>query len=111
VPPDLLDRDPDLPPAFAREKFRRLRRVMDEHVGIKRDPADLRRALGVLRRLKGEVDAYVRTRTSQSLYELRNATVTALLVTRQALANGESVGTHYVADDTERDSTGSAAGD
>jgi L-aspartate oxidase len=111
APPDLLDRDPDLPPAFAREKFRRLRRVLGEHVGIERDPGDLRRALGVLRRLKGEVDAYVRTRTSRSLYELRNATVTALLVTRQALANGESVGTHYVADDAEPAEPGPAADD
>ncbi|MFW6000485.1 MAG: L-aspartate oxidase [Halorubrum sp.] len=99
--PDLLDRDPALPDDFARQKFRRLRRVMDECAGIERDPDDLNRALGVLRRLKGEVDAYVRTRTSRSLYELRNATVTALLVTRQALANEESVGTHYRVDQAE----------
>jgi len=43
----------------------------------------------VLRRLKGEVDAYVRTRTSRSLYELRHASVVALLVTRHALENDE----------------------
>jgi L-aspartate oxidase len=53
--PDLLDRDPDLPETFAREKFVRLRRVMEEHVGVERDPDDLNRALSVLRRLKGEV--------------------------------------------------------
>ncbi|MFB6074724.1 MAG: L-aspartate oxidase [Haloarculaceae archaeon] len=92
--PELLERDPDLPDRFARDKFRRLQRVMDEHVGVRRDPEDLHRALGVLRRLKGEVDAYVRTRTSRSLYELRNASVTALLVARQAADNDESVGTH-----------------
>ena len=94
--PDLLERDPDLPDDFARQKFLRLRRVTEEYVGLERDPEDLNRALAVLRRLKGEVDAYVRTRTSRSLYELRNATVTALLVTRHALENTESVGTHYV---------------
>jgi len=94
--PELLERDPDLPEDFARQKFLRLRRVMDEYVGIERDPADLNRALGVLRRLKGEVDAYVRTRTARSLYELRNASVTALLVTRHAIENDESVGTHHV---------------
>ncbi|MFB6302975.1 MAG: L-aspartate oxidase [Haloferacaceae archaeon] len=94
--PDLRDSDPDLPAAFAREKFVRLRRVMDEHVGLERDPADLRRALGVLRRLKGEVDAYVRTRTSRSLYELRAAAVTALLVTRAAAENDESAGCHHL---------------
>jgi len=101
APPELSDRDPALPDDFARQKFRRLRRVMDECVGIERDPDELRRALGVLRRLKGEVDSYVRTRTSRSLYELRNATVTGLLVARHALANDESVGTHYRLDGGE----------
>ncbi|MBP1922420.1 L-aspartate oxidase [Halorubrum alkaliphilum] len=108
---DLLDRDPGLPDDFARQKLRRLRRVMEECAGIERDPADLRRAVSVLRRLKGEVDAYVRTRTSRSLYELRHATVTALLVTRQALANEESVGTHYLIDGTESTEAGPAADD
>lgn len=92
--PDLLERDPDLPDRFAADKFHRLTRVMDEYVGVERDPADLQRAMAVLRRLKGEVDAYVRTRTSRSLYELRNASVTALLVARHAAENDESVGTH-----------------
>ncbi|MFB6281854.1 MAG: L-aspartate oxidase [Haloferacaceae archaeon] len=95
-PPDLRDRDPALPDAFAREKFVRLRRVMGEHVGLERDPEDLRRALGVLRRLKGEVDAYVRTRTSRSLYELRAAAVTALLIARAAAENDESAGCHHL---------------
>ncbi|WP_226010699.1 L-aspartate oxidase [Halomicrobium salinisoli] len=99
--PELLNRDPDLPDNFAREKFVRLRRVMDEYVGLRRDPEDLARAQSVLRRLKGEVDAYVRTRTSRSLYELRNASVTALLVTRAAAENGESVGTHNLVDAAE----------
>jgi L-aspartate oxidase len=94
--PDLLDSDPDLPARFADEKFHRLRRVMDEFVGLRRTPEDLQRAQNVLRRLKGEVDAYVRTRTARSLYELRNAAVVALLVTRAAAENGESVGCHYV---------------
>ena len=92
--PDLLERDPDLPDRFAEDKFHRLTRVMDEYVGVERDPDDLRRAMAVLRRLKGEVDAYVRTRTSRSLYELRHASVTALLIARHAAENDESVGTH-----------------
>ncbi|WP_415378822.1 L-aspartate oxidase [Halosimplex sp. TS25] len=92
--PELLDRDPALPENFAREKFVRLRRVMDEYVGLRRNRDDLGRAQAVLRRLKGEVDAYVRTRTSRSLYELRHASVTALLVARAAAENEESVGTH-----------------
>ncbi|MFC4407292.1 L-aspartate oxidase [Haloarchaeobius iranensis] len=94
--PELLDRDPDLPERFAAEKFHRLRRTMDEYVGLRRTPDDLGRAQAVLRRLKGEVDAYVRTRTARDLYELRNASVTALLVARAAAENDESVGCHYV---------------
>jgi L-aspartate oxidase len=95
-PPELLDSDPDLPPRFAAEKFTRLRRGMEEEVGIRRTPDGLRRATAVLRRLKGEVDAYVRTRTARDLYELRNASVTALLVARAAAENEESVGCHYL---------------
>jgi L-aspartate oxidase len=97
--PELLDRDPALPENFAREKFHRLRRTMDEYVGLRRTPDDLGRAQAVLRRLKGEVDAYVRTRTARSLYELRHASVTALLVTRAAAENGESVGTHNLVEE------------
>jgi L-aspartate oxidase len=94
--PALLDRDPDLPERFAAEKFHRLRRVMADFVGLRRTPSDLQRAQGVLRRLKGEVDAYVRTRTDRSLYELRNAAVTGLLVARGASENDESVGCHHL---------------
>ena len=101
--PDMLDSDPDMPEGFADEKFVRLRRVMDEYVGIRRTPDDLRRAAGVLRRLKGEVDAYTRTRTSRSLYELRGACVTALLVARAAAENGESRGCHHIEEGTTVD--------
>jgi L-aspartate oxidase len=113
--PELLERDPELPANFAREKFVRLRRVMDEYVGLERDPEDLQRAMSVLRRLKGEVDAYVRTRTSRSLYELRSAAVVALLVARQAAENDESVGCHHLVEDAATDggsdATESAADD
>ncbi|WP_299265911.1 L-aspartate oxidase [Halorientalis sp.] len=94
--PELLERDPELPERFAEEKFHRLRRVMDEYVGLERDADDLGRAMSVLRRLKGEVDAYTRTRTSRSLYELRAASITALLIARQAAENEESVGCHHL---------------
>ena len=109
-PPDLLERDPDLPDDFARAKLTRLRRVMDEYVGLERQPEELQRAMAVLRRLKGEVDAYVRTRTSRSLYELRNASVTALLIARHAAENEESVGTHHlVTASDESDTTATEA--
>jgi L-aspartate oxidase len=110
-PPELLERDPDLPANFARDKFTRLQRVMDEQVGIERTTDGLRRAQGVLRRLKGEVDAYVRTRTSRSLYELRSASVVALLIARQAAENESSVGCHYLTDsETTTDGGESASG-
>ncbi len=113
-PVELLTRDPELPANFAREKFVRLRRVMDEDVGLERDPDELTRALSVLRRLKGEVDAYVRTRTSRSLYELRNAAVTALLIARAASENDESIGCHHLISDTpavETDGCGNGSQD
>ena len=100
-PPELLERDPDLPANFAREKFRRLTRVMDEMVGIERSPSGLSRAQAILRRLKGEVDAYVRTRTSRSLYELRSASVVSLLIARAAAENEESIGCHYLVEEEE----------
>ncbi|WP_248518326.1 L-aspartate oxidase [Salinarchaeum laminariae] len=110
--PELLNRDPDLPERFAAEKFVRLRRVMDEYVGLRREPEGLRRAAAVLRRLKGEVDAYVRTRTARDLYELRNASVVALLVARAAGEREKSVGTHYLVEETESAATDpSHAGD
>ena len=93
--PELRNSDPELPENFARAKFDRLGRLMDERVGLVRTPDGLRRAQAPLRRLKGEVDAYVRTRTSRDLYELRNATVSALLIARAA-ADSESAGCHRV---------------
>jgi L-aspartate oxidase len=103
--PELLERDPDLPGNFARDKFRRLRRVMDEMVGIERTTDGLKRSQSVLRRLKGEVDAYVRTRTSRSLYELRSASVVSLLISRAAAENEQSIGCHYLVEDDTAEST------
>ncbi|TYT62038.1 L-aspartate oxidase [Natrialba swarupiae] len=103
--PDLLNRDPDLPERFAAEKFTRLKRTMDEYLGLERDPDEIARASAVLRRLKGEVDAYIRTRTARDLYELRNASVVALLIARAASENTESKGCHYVVDDAADERT------
>jgi len=74
---------------------------MDEYLGLERDPEEIARASAVLRRLKGEVDAYIRTRTARDLYELRNASITALLIARAAGENTESTGCHYVATDPD----------
>ncbi|MDQ2052558.1 FAD-dependent oxidoreductase [Natronolimnohabitans sp. A-GB9] len=98
---ELRDSDPDLPERFAAEKFTRLRQTMDEYLGLERDPEAIARASAVLRRLKGEVDAYIRTRTARDLYELRNASVVALLIARAASENTDSTGCHYVVDDAD----------
>jgi L-aspartate oxidase len=108
--PDLLDRDPVLPSGFAREKFVRLRRVMDENVGLRRTPEGLKRATAVIRRLKGEVDAYTRTRTSRDLYELRNASVVALLVARGAM-EADPVGCHALEEATSDEGDDADEGD
>lgn len=92
----LQNSDPALPDRFADEKFNRLTRVVSEELGLRRSQSGINSARGVLRRLKGEVDAYTRTRTSRSLYELRNATVVAILIANAAAENDTSVGCHYL---------------
>ncbi|ELY47667.1 L-aspartate oxidase [Natronorubrum sulfidifaciens] len=98
--PDLRNSDPDLPERFATEKAIRLKQTMDASLGLERDPDEIARASAVLRRLKGELDAYIRTRTARELYELRHACVTALLIARAASENPDSKGCHYVVADS-----------
>ncbi len=100
--PDLRNSDPDLPERFAAEKSIRLKRTMDKYLGLERDPDEIARASAVLRRLKGELDAYIRTRTARELYELRHACVTALLIARAASENPDSKGCHYVVTDSSK---------
>ena len=100
--PDPLDRDPGLPDAFADAKYERLRETMESAAGVERTRSELERARSTLRRLKGEVDAYTRTRVSRPLYELRNAAVCGLLVARAA-SEAPSAGCHYVVDAGDRD--------
>ena len=92
----LQNSDPALPERFAHEKFHRLTTIMSSELGLRRTPDGIASARGVLRRLKGEVDAYTRTRTSRSLYELRNATVVAILIATAAAETDRSVGCHYL---------------
>jgi len=103
----LRNSDPALPERFASEKFHRLRSITSSELGLRRTAEGIDSAQAVLRRLKGEVDAYTRTRTSRSLYQLRNATVVALLIANAAADNGESVGCHYL-EDSSREQTATA---
>jgi L-aspartate oxidase len=100
--PDPIDRDPGLPDAFADAKYERLRETMESAAGVERTRSGLDRARSTLRRLKGEVDAYTRTRVSRSLYELRNAAVCGLLVARAA-GEAPSAGCHHVVDAADGD--------
>ncbi|MFO8115516.1 MAG: FAD-dependent oxidoreductase [Halorubrum sp.] len=95
--PDLPTDDPELPANFEAAKFDRLRRTMDERLGVERTREGIRSAAASLRRLKGEVDAYARTRRSRELAELRNAVVCGLLVARDA-AEAPSAGCHRLVD-------------
>ena len=94
----LRNSDPALPDRFAGEKFHRLRSITSSELGLRRTPNGIASSRAVLRRLKGEVDAYTRTRTSRSLYELRNATIVAILIANAAAETDESVGCHYLAE-------------
>jgi len=103
----LRNSDPELPERFAAEKFHRLRSITSSELGLRRTAEGIDSARAVLRRLKGEVDAYTRTRTLRSLYELRNATVVAILIANAAADNDDSVGCHYF-EDSSREQTATA---
>ena len=105
----LQNSDPALPDRFAGEKFHRLQRIVSGELGLRRTSGGIDSARGVLRRLKGEVDAYTRTRTSRGLYELRNATVVAILIANAAADNDESIGCHYLVDDAATEPESKAA--
>ncbi|MEA1932377.1 MAG: FAD-dependent oxidoreductase [Euryarchaeota archaeon] len=106
----LRNSDPALPERFAAEKFHRLRSITSAELGLRRTAAGIDSARAVLRRLKGEVDAYTRTRTSRSLYELRNATVVAILIANAAADSDESVGCHYLEDGSREQTPTAEAG-
>ncbi|GAD53755.1 L-aspartate oxidase [Halarchaeum acidiphilum MH1-52-1] len=91
--PNRSDRDPALPDGFVDGKFERLHRVLGERVGLTRAPEGLDRACAALRRLKGETDAYARTRPARDVAELRNAATVGLLLARAA-REAEPAGCH-----------------
>ncbi|WP_435100030.1 L-aspartate oxidase [Halarchaeum sp. P4] len=91
--PSRPERDPALPDGFVDGKLERLHRVMAAHVGLRRDRESLQRACAALRRLKGETDAYARTRPAREVAELRNAATVGLLLARAA-REAEPAGCH-----------------
>jgi len=84
--------DPDL--ERIRGGFRSIRRVMDDHVSLRRSADGLRTAIDRLQAVAAGIDGEDRP-LSRSRMELRSAAHVALLVARAALANERSVGCHY----------------
>ncbi|GAA0303003.1 L-aspartate oxidase [Halarchaeum salinum] len=82
--PDRRDRDPELPASFVDGKFASLQEIVGKEVGLRRSDDGLERACAALRRLKGETDAYARTRSARNVAELRNAATAGLLLARAA---------------------------
>jgi len=71
--------------------------TMWDYAGIIRTRKRLKRALADLNYLNHRIDSFYReARISRKLLELRNAVLTAELITEAALANPESKGCHYL---------------
>ena len=74
----------------------RLQRVMDEHVGLRRTPDGLQRALDALHAVEADVDAWTDPSARRGVHELRSACTAARLIAEAAKANETSVGCHYM---------------
>ena len=73
-----------------------IQQLMWNYVGLVRTTARLARARRELGRLELEIEQFYRTtRLSDELLGLRNATRTALVVTKAAWQNKQSMGGHW----------------
>ncbi len=96
--PERMDAAAAPPSNVLRSSFRRVRRVMDVHVGLRRSRTGLVRACAELRDVKETVDETISQPPSRSGAELQSVCTVALLIARAALANETSVGCHYRVD-------------
>jgi L-aspartate oxidase len=86
----------DADPALIRGDMQTIRNVMWHYVGLLRNRHRLDRALRELRRLWLNIeDFYHRALLSDELIGLRNSILSAVIVTRAALQNPTSRGSHY----------------
>jgi L-aspartate oxidase len=95
--PTLPDRAPAGDDALVSRGFRRVRRAMDEHVGLRRSAAGLRQAVEALQAVQAEVEARPAP-LARPLAELRSAATVGRRIARAALDNERSVGCHYRTD-------------
>ena len=86
---------------FLHSAFRRVQRVMDEHVSLRRTESGLQHACAALRDLKGEVEEQIAGPPSRVGAELHSAATVGLHIAEAAHANDRSVGCHYRLDGGE----------
>jgi L-aspartate oxidase len=83
-------------PALIAQDMSSIKHIMWNYVGLIRTVPRLQRAMEELRHLEVEVEEFYRvTRLTDSLIGLRNAVLTAILVTTAAWKNKKSMGCHY----------------
>ncbi len=86
--------EPD--PALIQQDMASIRSIMWNYVGLVRTTHRLQRARRDLRNLENEIERFYRvSKLSDQLIGLRNAVITAILVTSAAWENRRSMGCHY----------------
>ncbi len=86
------------------QNFKELQQLMTNYVGIVRTTDRLKRAFDRLKILYEETEAlYKKTKISPQLCELRNAINVAYLIIRTASERKQSVGLHYIYNDSKND--------
>lgn len=82
--------------ALITQDYQVIRQLMWNYVGLIRTTPRLERALRELNHLVTQIEQFYRnSRVTDELIGLRNAVLSALLITRSANANHSSVGCHY----------------
>jgi len=83
-------------PALITQDMSSIKHIMWNYVGLMRTAPRLKRAMEELRHLEVEIEEFYRvTRLTDSLIGLRNAVLTAIIVTTAAWKNKKSMGCHY----------------
>lgn len=110
IPKGLKDKIPDwiypkeeeeFDPVLVHHDMLNIRMTMWNYAGIIRTKKRLRRALADLNYLSHRIEKFYRSaRITRGINELRNAVITAFVITKSAHANNHSVGAHFLRNDT-----------